>query len=126
MPTVTECTVTGWAGCSAVRARRGLNDKRARPKGRGANASAGSPQICYLSIAQSGMWHRRQTTGHPPGSSERDNPRPVASIHSPTSLSMAPSPTPNAPSTQAELVELLKDDEMVKVAGEPTAFSRPD
>lgn len=31
---------------------------------------------------------------------------------------MAPSPTPNAPRTLAELTELLKDDEMVKVAGE--------
>ena len=35
---------------------------------------------------------------------------------------MPPSPTPNAPRTLAELVDLLKDDEMVKVAGELAPF----
>lgn len=114
MPTVTANTVTRVAPLYAISF---LNDKRMQkwrcgPRQRG-------PHRLISKIAQSGMWH------HP---HDRRLPTPVLRNESPPSVClhpslhnhniMAPSPTPNAPRTLAELVELLRDDEMVKVAGE--------
>lgn len=63
---------------------------------------------------------------HPTPLLRNESPSFVCLHPSPHNRNMAPSPTPNAPRTLAELADLLKDDEMVKVAGELAPFEMPN
>lgn len=108
----------GWLICmhSAPLTISGLRTECPQARQRG-------PHRSISRIAQSGMWHHWQTTaGFQPRFFGTKHPSFVCLHTSPHNHNMAPSPTPNAPRTLAELVELLRDDEMVKVAGELAPF----